>query len=369
MVETITPVVHGGRRGRWLVSLALHVLGAALSAGVLGAVLGGVGAALGAPWGGPGFVAVGVVALLYAARALAGVPFPVPEIRGQVPERWRSDFPPRVASFLYGLGLGLGFVTHLRFGTLVASASAAVAFGSPVAGALLLLPFGLARSLPLALVGSDHDDRGANRVAERLERVGASPIPAAANGILLASVGLVAIAATAEAPGGSPGSAAALLLAVVFAWAGVAKVVMPSPWRAALQGYALPPRLRVLTLWVVPAAELGVAGVLAAGPIRLGSALALAMLGAFSVAVLRARRFHGSTLPCGCFGGVRFRPVGHVLARNALIAAVAVVAILTPGSPIDLPDGPQILPALLTLAALGLVALAAREIAALRGTG
>src|SRR5919108_375060 len=39
MVETITPVVYGGR-ARWVVALALHVLGATVTAALFGAALG-----------------------------------------------------------------------------------------------------------------------------------------------------------------------------------------------------------------------------------------------------------------------------------------------------------------------------------------
>jgi hypothetical protein len=368
MVETITPVVHGGSWRRWAASLTLHVLGAGLSAGALGAALGGAGALLGAPWGPAGAVTVGIIALLYAAHALAGLPVPVPELRRQVPEQWRSDFSPNVASFLYGLGLGLGFATYLRFGTLVAVAAAATASGRPTTGALVLLPFGLARSLPLVLVGSARDEGRGRRIAHLLERLGSSHLPAAAHGALLATMGLFGIAASLRAPSGTSGAVAGLLLAVVFAWAGVVKLVRPTAWRAALQGYSLPPKVRLVTAWAVPVAELDVAAVLAFGSLRLGSALALAMLGAFSIAVLRARRFHGATLPCGCFGGVRARPVRHLLARNALLASLGVMAILAPPArvPIALPGAAQFLPALMTVAGVGLAALALREIAAIR---
>jgi hypothetical protein len=349
-------------------SLALHVFGAVLSAGALGALLGAAGTMFQAPWGPAGAVAVGLIALLFAARDLAGLPVPVPEFRRQVPERWRSVFSPEVAALLYGLGLGVGFLTHLRFGTLVAVAAAAVASGSPVTGALVLMAFGLARSLPIVLVGWARDDHTVRGVAHQLERVGAGRIPATVNGTLLAALGLVGIAAFGQARGGSPGVVAGLLLAAVFAWAGLIKLARPTAWRSALQAYALPPKVRPVAARIVPAAEIGVAAVLAFGALRLGSAAALAMLGAFSIAILRARRFHGSTLPCGCFGAVRSRPVRHLLARNALLAALGVVAMLAPwgGAPIALPGTSQILPALLTAAGAGLVALAAREVAALR---
>jgi Methylamine utilisation protein MauE/Cytochrome C biogenesis protein transmembrane region len=372
MVETITPVVHGGRRSRWAASLALHVLGAALSAAALGALLGAGGALLDAPWGPAGPFAVGIIALLYAARELAGLPVPVPDLRRQVPERWRSVFSPEVSALLYGLGLGTGFLTHLRFGTLVAVAVAAAASGSPLTGALVFAAFGLARSLPIALVGSARDDESILRVldAHGLERVGAGRIPAAVNGIVLAALGLVGIAASGRVPGGAPGSAAGLLLAAVFAWAGLIKLVRPTVWRAALDGYALPHKVRPLAASIVPPAELAVAAVLAFGDLRLGSAAALAMLAAFSIAILRVRRSGESALPCGCLGTLRTRPVHQLLARNALLAALGLMAMLDPAAdaPIALPDPSQILPALLTVAGAGLVVLAAREVAALRRT-
>ena len=52
MVETISPVGYGGR-ARWGVALALHVVGATVTAAAFGAALGLIGAALRAPWGEP----------------------------------------------------------------------------------------------------------------------------------------------------------------------------------------------------------------------------------------------------------------------------------------------------------------------------
>ena len=69
MVETISPVVHGGR-GRWLGTLALHALGATGTAAMFGAVLGWIGGSLGAPWGRTGLLALGAVGVVYALAAL-----------------------------------------------------------------------------------------------------------------------------------------------------------------------------------------------------------------------------------------------------------------------------------------------------------
>ena len=102
MVETITPVVHGGNRNRWVVSVLVHVAGATAAAAVFGSLLAAAGALLGAPWGVPGVALVAASAGLYLAREL-GVPVPVPQLRRQVPDWWRTFFPPHVAAFLYGL--------------------------------------------------------------------------------------------------------------------------------------------------------------------------------------------------------------------------------------------------------------------------
>lgn len=129
MVQTITPVVHGGRRSRWQAAVALHVLGAGVSAAAFGTVLATGGSILGAPWDREGAFLVGGIALLYAAGEIFGFPVPIPDRRRQVPEWWRSSFSFNASAFLYGVGLGIGFLTYVRYGTLVAVSSAAIASG------------------------------------------------------------------------------------------------------------------------------------------------------------------------------------------------------------------------------------------------
>ena len=169
MVETITPVVHGGSRSRWGVSVAVHAIGAAASAAVAGALLAAAGGLLGAPWGVAGLGLVAASAALYVAREL-GAPVPVPQLRRQVPDWWRTFFPPHVAAFLYGIGLGPGFLTYLSHGTVVVVSVAAFASGRPLVGAAVLAPFGLARGLgPVLAFGVRSPSDGAALV-ERLER-------------------------------------------------------------------------------------------------------------------------------------------------------------------------------------------------------
>ncbi|MGZ8640978.1 MAG: hypothetical protein ACXWYF_05955, partial [Actinomycetota bacterium] len=68
-METISPVVHGGR-ARWLGTLALHTLGATGTAALFGAALGWFGGVLGAPWQRAGLLTLATVSAVYALGAL-----------------------------------------------------------------------------------------------------------------------------------------------------------------------------------------------------------------------------------------------------------------------------------------------------------
>src|SRR5437879_5526383 len=145
MVETIVPVVHGTRS--WLISLALFAAGATGSAALLGLLR---GAAL--PNGGRGVViAVALFALVEAAGEAGLAWVPLPQLRRQVPERWRERYPQPVAALLYGGGLGVGFATYLPVSTLIVVAVAVAALLGAVDGAVVLGAFGLGRVAALAV--------------------------------------------------------------------------------------------------------------------------------------------------------------------------------------------------------------------------
>jgi hypothetical protein len=189
MVTTIDPVVHGDNRKRYVATLALHVLGATVAATAFGALLGGIGYLLGAPWRTWGAILVAVVAAVYSLREAAGLPIPVFDRRRQVPEWWRTFYSPPVAGLLYGLGLGIGFMTFLTFGTFVAVAITAVASGGPVTGALVCGPFGLARGLSVLVAAR----RGGGAALDRLDRLSGTLAPRLVNAATL--VGIAAAAA------------------------------------------------------------------------------------------------------------------------------------------------------------------------------
>lgn len=148
MVETIAPVVHGGRNRSYYFSVLMHTVGTTASAATFGLTLGAIGALLGAPYEG-GLTAwlVASVAGLYALRELFRLRIPLPDLDRQVPDWWRTYFSLPIASLLYGTGLGVGFITYLSFGTLVPVALGALLLGDPLLGALLVGAFGLARGL------------------------------------------------------------------------------------------------------------------------------------------------------------------------------------------------------------------------------
>ena len=184
MVETISPVVHGGRTRSYWLSIGLHVLGATLAAAAFGAVLGGLGGLVGAPWEVAGVVVIVAAAALYFAREAFRLPLPTFDRKQQVPEWWRTFYSRPMASFLYGLGLGIGFATYLTFGTFVVVALAAFLSGHVGVGALLSGTFGAARSLAVAIAGDADTDAIADRMTQG-RRLNAAALALVAAGALV----------------------------------------------------------------------------------------------------------------------------------------------------------------------------------------
>jgi hypothetical protein len=192
MAETIVPVVHGGRRSSYWATVALHTLAATAAAATLGLVLGLAGMILGAPWGALGAAALALTAALYALREAFGLPVPIPDRRRQVPDWWRTFFSPPAAAFLYGLGLGVGFLTFLSYGTFVAVAVAALLSGDPLLAIALCAPFGLARGLSVTVTHRAENGEAAAAVVDRLERAALRRQARAVNVLALAAIALAA---------------------------------------------------------------------------------------------------------------------------------------------------------------------------------
>jgi hypothetical protein len=281
-----------------------------------------------------------------------------------VPEWWRWTFSPLLAAFLYGVGLGIGFLTHLRHGTLVAVAVAAGSSGDPLTGAVMLGVFGLARTLPLAVLASRTGGRGVAPAERRLESLGASAVPTAANGLILVALAVAAAGAAPDVPG-EPAELATAALAVTFAWAAAAKVIRSAAWCRALSGYGLGSLTRPTAI-AVPFAEVAVVVLLIAGAGRAAGALAALLAVSFTAAVLRVRG--EAHVPCGCFGGRRQIDYRLLVARNVGLVALATVAMVRPVSlfpRIPTLAGADILPVGLAAAGAALALVLARRLATL----
>ena len=362
MVETISPVVHGGR-GRWLGVLGLHALGATWTAASFGAALGWIGGSLGAPWGRVGLLALGAVAAVYALDTLTRLHVPVPQLRRQVPDWWRTYFGRPFAAVLYGAGLGIGFLTYLSAGTLLVVASAAIASGSPAVGALIMAPFGLVRGLSAIVAWRSLTQEQSRALVDRL--VSTSDVARRmANGVVLIVIAGIAVAASIRADAGSWRAFAAAVLAAVFAWAVASKIASPRRWRRRLAELELPPSLERVGVWAVPSGEAIVPVLVVAGLPRVAALWSGALLVAFSVALVASVGRMSGRVACGCFGGRGSVALRSVVARNTLLLAIAAsVASRGADAPaVWLPGAPALgdaLPFALALGALTTSVLAA----------
>ncbi len=355
MVETISPVVHGGR-ARWLRTLALHTIGSTVTAASFGATLAWIGRALGAPWQRPGLLALATISAVYAIGVLTPFRVSVPQLRRQVPDWWRTFFGRSFAALLYGAGLGIGFLTYVSYGTLVVVAFAAMASGRPAVGALFMAPFGLARGLSAAVSWGSIDQERSRALVDRL--VAAADAPRRiVNGVALVAIAIAAAVAGVRVGSGSWGTFAGAALAAVFVWAAASKAMGARRWRRALTVYGLPPALERTAAWAVPMGESIVPVLIVAGLPRAAAVWSGVLLVLFSGALVRAGRRVGVRVPCGCLGGRGDIDVNVALARNGVLLLLAVFvfgrasdspSIAWPGSPAVA----DVLPLLLALGAL-----------------
>jgi uncharacterized membrane protein YphA (DoxX/SURF4 family) len=120
-----------------------------------------------------------------------------------------------------------------------------------------------------------------------------------------------------------------LLLALVFALAGVAKLRGRAAFAAVLR--KLTPRVHGLLTVVIPALEITLALLLVSGWMSRWIAVAVVVvLGAFSLALLRMRRLH---MGCGCFGEqADGDSIALGLVRNGLLIVAAGWLVVYPPS-------------------------------------
>jgi methylamine dehydrogenase accessory protein MauD len=128
-----------------------------------------------------------------------------------------------------------------------------------------------------------------------------------------------------------------VLLAGVFAVAGVGKLLDLQGSRRSLRDFGVGERLARPGAVLLPLAEFATAPLLIFHPTgQLGALAALLLLVAFMAGIANALR-HGVTPDCNCFGQFHSAPAGReTLIRNAVLAALAGVAVVAgPGPAID----------------------------------
>lgn len=148
MVQTFAPVVHRSRQG-WFTSIAGYAVGNLISASILGMVLATVGQVILAR-SVSGFL-VGVISLAYALSEYGKFRLPRPQSHWQVPETWRKRYARWQTAVLYGLGLGVGFLTLVPFATYWVVLLWLIATGEPNYAAGVMSAFAVGRTMILSV--------------------------------------------------------------------------------------------------------------------------------------------------------------------------------------------------------------------------
>lgn len=128
-----------------------------------------------------------------------------PQVRFQVPERWRRTMPLPRALFLYGLLLGTGLTTYVPAAAAWALPALSLALGDVTGSLTIALGFAAGRALPVLVLAV----RGEETVlAERPQGLRVLRVLAAASLCLALVAGEVRAATTVASPGGDPSAAA-----------------------------------------------------------------------------------------------------------------------------------------------------------------
>jgi MFS family permease len=151
MLSSITPLGERGRTSRWPVTATAYVLGSMLGGAGVGALAGGIGWLL--PFELAAFSTTALVLLAVAAAVAVLIECRVlpslPTVRRQVDEDWLHRYRGWVYGLGFGVQLGAGLVTIVTSPTIYLTTVLAAVTGTPLAGAVIGLVFGLTRALPV----------------------------------------------------------------------------------------------------------------------------------------------------------------------------------------------------------------------------
>lgn len=137
---------------RWMPTFLVHGAGYALGALVLGLLLGGLGGLLG--FAGASTLTLSLLAavgLIYGVHQLDFLRVPYPQRQAQVPHDARQRFGKTTIGGLYGLALGLNYMTYVQTPLLYLVTLAALFSGSVAEALAIFAIFNLGRFLPMAV--------------------------------------------------------------------------------------------------------------------------------------------------------------------------------------------------------------------------
>ena len=139
-------------------SALLYTLGATFSAALIGLALASLGLAgrwlfdLGYNSHTPAvLISMACLALIGGLRDLGFLRFRLPQPAKQVPRAYLEVFGPRLAGFLWGLGVGFAFQTMVQYSLYYVVALWVVLAGNPLLGAGVLGVYGFAHGVVLTL--------------------------------------------------------------------------------------------------------------------------------------------------------------------------------------------------------------------------
>lgn len=170
---------------RYTPTFLLHGAGYAAGAVILGTILGLAGGVLGFSGLSLGALSgMGLAGLAYGAHQLGFLRVPYPQRRAQVPHDARQRFPMWFIGGLYGLSLGLNYLTYVQTPILYLVTAAALLSGDAASAILIFAVFNAGRFLPMAVNYLPVDDFAVQKWLARHQEDGAL-----LDGALLAGAG------------------------------------------------------------------------------------------------------------------------------------------------------------------------------------
>lgn len=140
---------HGGR-ALWLRSMTAYTFGGCITGAAVGYVVGIVGYVLGVVRHQPAFFSLAaLLAVVLAARELRLIRFQLLQVNLQTQARWVYDFGPVMAAAMWGMHIGIGFATVVRYGGFWTLVTVLIGTADPAVGALVMVIYWVGRTLPI----------------------------------------------------------------------------------------------------------------------------------------------------------------------------------------------------------------------------